>query len=179
MNILKALTRSALGLDLYVWLNYRVFGLERPFRLTWLQLYRQFGISPANATDKNIVQDFRTQALRELKKIKAAWPGLDYATPAGVLELRPSEPSVAARQLLLLSGQPRARSPARIPGDRAIRTLGARWTRLFRSCPSSCVFHTLLLLRESRCHKPLTRIQVVRRSSGPCGPCEKRRNETF
>ena len=27
MNILKALTRSALGLDLYVWLNYRTFGL--------------------------------------------------------------------------------------------------------------------------------------------------------
>ena len=34
MNILRALTRSALGLDLYVWLNYRVFGLDRPFQLT-------------------------------------------------------------------------------------------------------------------------------------------------
>ena len=38
------------------------------------QLYQQFGINPANATDKNIVNDFRTKALRELKKIKIAWP---------------------------------------------------------------------------------------------------------
>ena len=103
MNILKALTRSPIGLDLYVWLNYRTFRLERPFQLTWPQLYQQFGPNPANATDKNIVQDFRTKALRELKKIKIAWPGLDYATPAGVLELRPSEPSVPSRQLRLLS----------------------------------------------------------------------------
>ena len=35
MNTLKALTRSPLGLDLYVWLNYRVFGLEHPLLLTW------------------------------------------------------------------------------------------------------------------------------------------------
>ena len=103
MNILKALTRNALGLDLYIWLTYRVFGLDRPFQLTWPQLYRQFGADPANATDKNIVQDFRTKAIRELKKIKIAWPGLDYATPAGVLELRPSEPSVPSRRLRLLS----------------------------------------------------------------------------
>ena len=99
MNILKALTRNALGLDLYVWLNYRVFGLDRSCRLTWPQLYRQFGANPANATDKNIVNDFRAKALRELKKIKIAWPGLDYATPAGVLEIRPSESSVPSRLL--------------------------------------------------------------------------------
>ena len=102
MNILKALTRSAIGLDLYVWLNYRVFGLDRPFQLTWPQLYRQFGPNPDNADDHRTVQNFRAKCIRELKKIKAAWPGLDYATPAGVLELRPSEPSVPVRQLRLL-----------------------------------------------------------------------------
>ena len=94
MNILKALTRSPLGLDLYVWLNYRMFSLERPFQLTWPQIYRQFGVNPAKATHNNTVQDFRKDCLRELSKLKAAWPGLGYATPAGVLELRPSEPSV-------------------------------------------------------------------------------------
>ena len=30
MHILRALTRSTLGLDLYQWLNYRTFGLHRP-----------------------------------------------------------------------------------------------------------------------------------------------------
>ena len=94
MNILKELTRSALGLDLYVWLNYRTFALERPFQLTWPQLYRQFGLDPASSNDHRTVQNFRAKCIRELKKIKVAWPGLDYATPTGVLELRPSEPSV-------------------------------------------------------------------------------------
>ena len=53
---------------------------------TWPQLYRQFGINPANATDKNIVQDFRAKAFRDLKKINAA-PGLQslrtWVTGAG------------------------------------------------------------------------------------------------
>ncbi len=40
MNILKALKRSSLGLDLYLWLNYRNFTLKRPLRLSWKQMYR-------------------------------------------------------------------------------------------------------------------------------------------
>ena len=38
-------------------------------------------------------QDFRRKVLRELKKIKIAWPELNYATAKGVLILSPS-PSV-------------------------------------------------------------------------------------
>ena len=34
MNILKALKRSSLGLDLYLWLAYRTFALTRPLRLS-------------------------------------------------------------------------------------------------------------------------------------------------
>ena len=43
MNILKALKRSPLGLDLYLWVTYRTFALKRQQRLSWRQLYRQFG----------------------------------------------------------------------------------------------------------------------------------------
>ena len=35
MNTLKALKRSTLGLDLYLWLVYRTFALRAPLRLTW------------------------------------------------------------------------------------------------------------------------------------------------
>ena len=49
MNILKALKRSTLGLDLYLWLIYRTFALRAPQRLTWKQLYQQFGAHPAQA----------------------------------------------------------------------------------------------------------------------------------
>ena len=94
MNTLTALKRSSLGLDLYLWLTYRTFALRAPLRLTWRQVYRQFGAHPAQADDKNIVNNFRTKCLRELKKIKLAWPGLNYATAPGVLILHPSTPVI-------------------------------------------------------------------------------------
>ena len=95
MNTLKALTRCALGLDLYLWLVYRTFALRAPLRLTWRQLYGQFGSHPARETDKFTIQNFRRQALRELKKIKLAWTGLNYVTAKGVLILHPSTPEIA------------------------------------------------------------------------------------
>ena len=95
MNTLKALKRCALGLDLYLWLTYRTFSLTRPVRITWRQLYRQFGTDPAKASDKFIVRNFRQNVLRELEKIKLAWPDLDYTTALGVLILLPSRPPIA------------------------------------------------------------------------------------
>ena len=105
MNILKALKRSSLGLDWYLWLTYRTFALRAPLRLSWRSLYRQFGANLARAGDKNIVNRFRTECLRELKKIKAAWPDLNYATAKGVLILSPSKPAIPPaeqRQLVLV-----------------------------------------------------------------------------
>ena len=97
MNTLTALKRSALGLDLYLWLVYRTFALRAPLRLSWRALYRQFGAEPAKASDKRTVDDFRKDCLRELKKIKLAWPDLNYYTPKGVLQLYPSKPAIAPR----------------------------------------------------------------------------------
>ena len=94
MNILKALKRSPLGLDLYLWLTYRTFTLQRPLRLTWTSLYRQFGADPSTAANKFTVRNFRKDCLRELNKIKQAWPELNYTTGRGVLVLSPSKPSI-------------------------------------------------------------------------------------
>ena len=58
-------------------------------------MYRQFGAHPAKASDNQTVQDFRYKVLRELKKIKLAWPELNYTTGRGVLILLPSRPSIA------------------------------------------------------------------------------------
>ena len=102
MNILKALKRSSLGLDLYLWLTYRTFALKRPLRLSWASLYRQFGADPAKAGDKRTVDAFRTDCLRELKKIKTSWPSLHYATGKGVLIIHPSVPSILPAQRRLL-----------------------------------------------------------------------------
>ena len=79
--------------------TYRMFNLTRPLRLTWPLLYRQFGVNPAKATDKFTVRDFRADCLRELNKIKDAWPDLHYHTVTGALVLSPLPPRIAPSQL--------------------------------------------------------------------------------
>ena len=100
MNTLKALKRSSLGLDWYLWLTYRTFTLRRPVQLSWKQLYRQFGVNPAKAQDKLVVNDFRKDCLRELKKIELAWPELNYRTGKGILVILPSKPAVPSTHQL-------------------------------------------------------------------------------
>ena len=95
-------TPGALGLDLYLWLTYRTFSLKRPLRLTWGQLYRQFGVDPAKATDQGTVDNVRKDCLRELQKIKRAWRDLHYQTVKGALLLSPSPPAIATSQLRLV-----------------------------------------------------------------------------
>ncbi|MDD9994457.1 MAG: replication protein RepA [Dehalococcoidia bacterium] len=109
MNTLKALRRSPLGLDLYLWLTYRIFSLKQPIRLSWKRLYIQFGADPAKAKDRDVVSAFRKKCLRELKKIHLVWPELNYTTAKGVLVLFPSKPVITAKEdsvfvLSVLSG---------------------------------------------------------------------------
>ena len=94
ITTLKALKRSPLGLDLYLWLIYRTFPRRAAQRITWKQVYRQFGVDPDKASDKFTVRDFRQSVLRELKKIKLAWPDLNYGTARGALILYPSSPHI-------------------------------------------------------------------------------------
>ena len=63
-------------------------------QITWKQMYRQFGLHPSKASDKKTVLNFRVKILRELKKIKLAWPELNYSTAPGVLILLPSVPAI-------------------------------------------------------------------------------------
>ena len=70
-------------------------------RLSWPLLYRQFGVDPSRADDNVTVQRFRRDCLRELTKIKTAWPGLEYqiergsrGKKTGALVLLPSTPAI-------------------------------------------------------------------------------------
>lgn len=104
MRILKAMRRSSLGLDLYMWLSYKTFSLLRATgpkaqRLSWHQLYAQFGKDPAAAGDKGTVDNFRTDTLRELRKLKLCWPTLDYKTPKGFLEIKGCMPSIPPKAI--------------------------------------------------------------------------------
>ena len=98
----RILKRSPLGLDLYFWLVYRTFSLKAPLTLSWKQLYRQFGAEPDRAS-KVAQQAFRRDCLRELKKIKSAWPDLNYHTVTGGLVVSPSPPRIPPQPLRLIS----------------------------------------------------------------------------
>ena len=57
---------------------------------------------PEKADNGRTVDDFRKDCLRELQKIKRAWPDLHYQTVKGALVLSPSPPAVAPSQLRLV-----------------------------------------------------------------------------
>ena len=48
---------------------------------------------------KITVQAFRRKILRELKKIKTAWPQLNYSTAKAALILLPSKPAIAPTRI--------------------------------------------------------------------------------
>ena len=179
MNILKALNQSSLGLDLYLWINYRTFGLDRPLRISWKRLYEQIALNPARAaTDKNAVNDFRAKAIRELIKIKLAWPGLDYATPRGALELLPSTvPSVPALTKAGRNARAAGTDPAipRIQGftqppQCASPVVRPDWPAIHRADVVSPFSRSLGLLRRGPAQGP--RPDRATRPTGVCyGPC--------
>ena len=96
MRILRAMKRSSLGLDVYLWLTYKLHRLTAPERLPFRRLYRQFAASP-DRTDKRAIQNFRSDLIRELIKLSTAWPGFGYRLTPGHLELRPTPPRIPPR----------------------------------------------------------------------------------
>ena len=74
LNTLRAMKRSPLGLDLYLWLTYRTFGLKRPLRLTWPLLYRQFGVDPSTVTTGDRESGRRCPARRSTSLLSVATP---------------------------------------------------------------------------------------------------------
>ena len=65
-------------------------------------MYRQFGVDSARANETRTVDAFRTDCLRELKKIKNAWPDLHYQTVKSALVVAPSAPRIAPTQFRLV-----------------------------------------------------------------------------
>ena len=84
MNILTALKRSSLGprsLPMAGLPHLHASGSAAAHLEA--KVYRQFGVAPAKADNRRTVDDFRKDCLRELKKIKLAWPELNYSTAPG------------------------------------------------------------------------------------------------
>ena len=83
LNTLTALKRSSLGLDLYLWLTYRTFPLRSAQRITWKQVYRQFGVDPAKADNRRTVDDFRKVGAARVKEDQDCLEGVELFDGSG------------------------------------------------------------------------------------------------
>ena len=85
---LYQLKGSALALDLYTWLTYRMSYLRKPTLVPWRGLRAQLG------TDYARPRDFRRTALARLEDVVGAYPELRIRGETEGLRLYPSPPHV-------------------------------------------------------------------------------------
>ena len=89
LGALKVLRRSPLGIDIYVWLTYRMSFLREDMRITWPGLQAQFGCG--YATDDQGQRDFRKAFREQLKKVLLVYrPSPKIETTSEWLLIRPS-----------------------------------------------------------------------------------------
>lgn len=69
-RILKSLKQSPMALDLYMWLSYRMFTLNKPQQIRWETLALQFG------SQYKTMKGFRENVRKHLRKIQAIWQDL-------------------------------------------------------------------------------------------------------
>ncbi|GAB2559416.1 replication protein RepA [Nocardia heshunensis] len=93
MNAIKALGGSALRLDVYAWLTYRMFSVNRPTTVPWESLMVQFG-SAAESSDRRRRYQFRRDFTAALNQVVTVYPQANVEpTDAGVV-LRPGLPHI-------------------------------------------------------------------------------------
>ena len=88
MRAVRALSGSALALDLYTALSHRLHRLKKPVLLRWACWREQFGQEYANP------KDFRTELLRQVKAVLVVYPTAKVEQVPGGLMLHPSPPPV-------------------------------------------------------------------------------------
>lgn len=104
LRALKALKRSPMALDIYCWLTYRMFYLQKPVEIPWPLLQLQFGADYAN--DAQGVRNFKFNFLKHLKSVCAVYPEAQVGEGERGLALKPSPPHVVP---LPESSKPRER----------------------------------------------------------------------
>lgn len=85
---LRALSSDSPGLDVYIWLAYRLHVLKKPTAITWTALHAQFGFNYAR------LRDFRRDFENTLKTALAVYPDARVTVDDCGLTLHPSRPPV-------------------------------------------------------------------------------------
>lgn len=98
LRAVDALKGSPMGIDIYVWLVFRLGFLRKPVTIPWPSLMRQFG------QNYKVVRMFKRDFVARLKEALLFYPGAKVeATDAGLL-LKTSPPAIArtSRRRLLI-----------------------------------------------------------------------------
>lgn len=93
LDALAQLRGSALRLDIYTWLTYRMSYLQKRTTVPWESLAFQFGGDYAE------IRKFKRDFLRQLAAVRVVYPTVKVEPTAAGLVLRPSPPHVRARGL--------------------------------------------------------------------------------
>lgn len=86
-RVLKVLKNSPLGLDLYMFLSWRIFNLKKPVYISWESLHDQLGGQYLD------VKVFARDCRKHLRRIQAVWPELNLKFLKGRLCLVPTSRS--------------------------------------------------------------------------------------
>ena len=89
MRVLRAIKRSPLALDLYVWATWRVFKLSKSVFIPWEGLMGQMG------SGYDLTDEFARKAKAALRKIQTVYPALKLTYAKGGLVLHPSLTAIA------------------------------------------------------------------------------------
>ena len=103
LRALKALRRSAMALDTYAWLTYRMATLRRPTTIPWKGLQAQFGAGYPDTAQG--LRDFRKRFLRHLRAVHVVYPAARLETADAGLLLRPSATHIGPPRRQLGGGE--------------------------------------------------------------------------
>ena len=84
LKALHNLGASPFRVDVYLWLTWRMFKLDRPTQVSWVDLYNQFGAQYAD------LRRFRREFLIALAAVKKEYPGLNVEEGPDCLLIKPS-----------------------------------------------------------------------------------------
>jgi hypothetical protein len=94
MRALRALKNSPMALDLYAWMNYRTFTIQRGGKeqfIPWRGLAQQLGSDYAD------LNNFRKKVKAAIRKVQAVSPGLNVEFADGGLILYPGKPAITVK----------------------------------------------------------------------------------
>ena len=91
MRVLKLIKRSPLALDIYMWLNYKLFRLKKSTVISWSDLSGFFG------SDYTRIDNFKTAFLKAVQKVLLAVPEFEVFDHEKGLLLKPSKKHITKK----------------------------------------------------------------------------------